>query len=92
MPSDSVRCLGDVLVVAGKLEEAIRELRSFNYDKYRDLRRRRRDGAKPGEKRRNKHHFAPWKRPWRERWRNHGDDELEQARRDQAMYTRRSGS
>ena len=88
MPTDAIRCRVDVLVRDGKIEEAIRELARRSEGVRTELRRRRRDGPKPSEKRRNKRWFAPSKR-WNLRWGARADDELEQARRDQAMCTER---
>ncbi|WP_272459660.1 hypothetical protein [Polyangium jinanense] len=89
MPTDAVRCRVDVLVVDGKLEEALRELRKCSGDTLRELRKRRRDGPKPSEKRRNKRYFVNRFSGWR--WRlARAEDELERARRDQEMFTRRA--
>ena len=90
MPTDSVRCRVDILVVDGKLEEALDELRMIRGGALRELRKRRRQGPKPSEKRRYKRYFARWflRRRWR--WRDQAEDELERARRDQAMFTRRA--
>jgi ribosomal protein S21 len=85
MSADSVRCQLDIRVVDGKLEDAIRELKRLTCNVRRDLKRRQQWGWKPSEKRRNKRWFAPKKRRW-----PNGDDELESARRDQQMYTRRA--
>jgi hypothetical protein len=90
MPTDAVRCRVDVLVEDGKIEEAIRELKRLSISVRAELKRRRRDGPKPSERRRNKRYFAAAKR-WRFRYPygSRGDDELERSRRDQAVYTER---
>ena len=86
MPTEVIRCRTDVLVEDGKIEAAIRELKRVSEGVRTELRRRRRDGPKPSEKRRNKRWFAASKRRSL-RWGVSGDDALEQARRDQAVYT-----
>ncbi|APR85593.1 Hypothetical protein A7982_10942 [Minicystis rosea] len=76
------------MVVDGKLNDAIRELKWLSYPELRALRKRLRESPKPSEKRRRKHYDAR-RRHHRLRWLHRGDDLLEQARRDQAMYTER---
>ena len=44
MQTDSVRCRVDILVVDGKLEEALDELRMIRGGALRELRKRRRQG------------------------------------------------
>ncbi len=88
MPTDAVRCCVDVLVEDGRIEAAIRDLKRRSSVVGDELRRRRRDGPKPSEKRRNKRWFAASKKRSL-RWNVRPDDELEQARRDQAMFTAR---
>jgi ribosomal protein S21 len=92
MPTDSVRCRVDILVVDGKLEEALRDLRKSSGGVLRELRKRRRVGPKPSEKRRNKRWFANRFLRLRWKWRDEDEDEFERARRDQEMFTRRCAS
>jgi ribosomal protein S21 len=90
MPTDSVRCRVDILVVDGRLEEALHEFRKASGGVLRELRKRRRVGPKPSEKRRHKRWFAKRFLRWRWKWRDQAEDELELGRRDQQTFSRRT--
>lgn len=88
MPTDSVRCRVDILVVEGQLERALKRLLRASGDVRGALHRRRRDGAKPSVKRRAKRFFGRNPLAWyRREW---VDDERRRARRAEQRQVNRA--